>query len=256
MNKNDISLSNLVAIVDRLRGEGGCPWDREQTVESLKTFIIEESYEVLQAITEGSHANLKEELGDLLLQIVLISRIASENGWFSTADVIASISDKIVRRHPHVFGDYKASSSSEVISRWEKYKKDEGRNLLDGVPLSLPALLQALRVSEKVSRVGFDFEKIEDVLAKLDEELSEFKEAVRTKKPGEIESEIGDMLFTIANIARFLKINPEESLRKMVRRFIDRFTSIEKELKKSGMSFEAAGIKKMDELWEKAKKIS
>lgn len=252
MKKND-PFSHLVEVMDALRDEGGCPWDREQTSESLKLYLVEEAYEVLDAIDSGNIENLKEELGDLLIQILFHSRIAKEKGWFDIYDVAENVKNKLIQRHPHVFGDLKINSSKEVLKKWEIFKKNEGKTLLEGVPSTLPSLLMAYRVSEKVARVGFDWKNSYEVLEKIKEEFEELKEGVKNRNIEEIEEEVGDLFFSIVNICRFFNINPEETLRKMVKRFVDRFLKLEEELKEKGLKPEPATIEEMNEIWEKVK---
>ena len=252
-----MDLTELVKIMAALRGEKGCPWDREQTRESLKPFIVEEAYEVLEAIDEKNPAAIREELGDLLFQIVFQSRIAEEQGEFGISEVIASIAEKMVRRHPHVFGDMTCETSKEVLMNWEEHKKKEGKqraSILEGVPKELPALLRAHRLQARASRVGFDWERAEDVLAKLDEEVNEFKEAVRLKKKEEIGDELGDILFVIVNVSRFIGVNPEDALRKTISKFISRFRYIEMAAADSGRKLSDMTLAEMDALWDEAKK--
>ena len=254
--KNKQPLSLLHEITSILRSENGCAWDRQQTPLSLRQYLIEEAYELYDAIESGDTGHIKEELGDLLLQIYLHAQIASEKGLFSIDDVARSIVEKIIRRHPHVFGDEKAATADEVIHRWEKIKKNEktGReSLLDGVPRHLPALLKAYRIQQKVSRVGFDWERIEDVAAKLEEEVGELKKALKSPDRGQLMEEAGDILFSIANILRFLKINPEEALGKTNDKFIYRFKYIEKRAVELNKSLEDMSIDEMESLWAEAK---
>jgi len=252
-----MDLSELIKIMAALRGEKGCPWDREQTRDSLKPFIIEEAYEVLEAIDEGNPEAVKEELGDLLFQIVFQSRVAEENGEFGISDVIETIAKKMINRHPHVFGDTTCETPEEVIMNWEEHKKREGKqraSILEGVPKELPALLRAHRLQSRASRVGFDWDKAEDVLAKLDEEVAEFKDAVRRKEEGNIEDELGDILFMIVNISRFIGVNPEDALRKTISKFISRFRYIEMAAADRGKKLTDMSLAEMDALWDEAKK--
>ncbi|HYQ48125.1 MAG TPA: nucleoside triphosphate pyrophosphohydrolase [Thermodesulfovibrionales bacterium] len=252
-----MNLEELIRIMAELRGERGCPWDREQTRESLRPFIIEEAYEVIEAIDEGKPESIKEELGDLLFQIVFQSRIAEENGEFGIFDVIESIGKKMINRHPHVFGDAACSTSEEVIVNWEEHKKREGKqraSILEGVPKELPALLRAHRLQSRASRVGFDWERPEDVLVKLDEEVAEFKDAVNRKEKGDIEDELGDILFMIVNISRFIGVNPEDALRKTISKFISRFRYIEMAAADMGRKLGDLSLAEMDALWDEAKK--
>lgn len=252
-----MDLDKLIDIMSALRGEKGCPWDKEQTRESLKPFIVEEAYEVLEAIDENNTVAIKEELGDLLFQIVFQCQIAKERGEFDMSGVIEGIGKKMIARHPHVFGDADYKTSEEVLVHWEAQKKREGKqrdSILDGVPKTLPSLLRAHRVQDRASRVGFDWEKVEDVLPKLDEELTEFREALKRKKPDEIEDELGDIFFVLVNISRFVGINPEDALRKTISKFISRFRYIEMSAADAGKTLSDMTLAEMDALWEEAKK--
>jgi tetrapyrrole methylase family protein/MazG family protein len=252
-----MDLNELIEIMAALRSEKGCPWDREQTRESLKPFIVEEAYEVLEAIDEKNPEAIKEELGDLLFQIVFQCRIAEESGEFGMAEVIEKIGKKMIARHPHVFGDADYKTSEEVLVHWEAQKKREGKqreSILDGVPKTLPSLLRAHRLQDRASRVGFDWEKVEDVLPKLEEELSEFRTALKGEKQEEIEDELGDIFFVLVNISRFVGINPEDALRKTISKFISRFRYIEMAAADKGKSLSDMSLTEMDELWDEAKK--
>ncbi|HEX9898228.1 MAG TPA: nucleoside triphosphate pyrophosphohydrolase, partial [Candidatus Methylomirabilis sp.] len=252
-------LAELVEIMARLRGEGGCPWDREQTHESIKPYLIEETYEVLEAIDEQAPGKLREELGDLILQVVFHAQMAEEAGAFSIADVLATINDKLRRRHPHVFGDVKAETAQEVLFNWEQIKQAERRrekgqaSVLDGVPRDLPALLRAHRLQEKASRVGFDWAEAQAVLRKVEEELAELRAAMEGQAADRMEAEMGDLLFALVNLSRFIAVNPEEALRKTISRFIGRFRYIEEALAKGGRSLNQANLQEMDALWADAK---
>ncbi|MBI4572045.1 MAG: nucleoside triphosphate pyrophosphohydrolase [candidate division NC10 bacterium] len=253
------SFVELVEIMARLRGEGGCPWDREQTPETIKPYLIEETYEVLEAIDEQDPEKLKEELGDLMLQVVFHARMAEETGAFAIGDVLAAINDKLVRRHPHVFGDRKAETAQEVLFNWEQIKQTERRRekgqafLLDGVPREMPALLRAHRLQEKASRVGFDWKEAQAVFRKVEEELAELRAAMEGQEADRVEAELGDLLFALVNLSRFLAVNPEEALRKTIARFIARFRYIEEELARRGRSLRQATLEEMDALWAEAK---
>jgi tetrapyrrole methylase family protein/MazG family protein len=252
-----MDLNELIEIMAALRSEKGCPWDREQTRESLKPFIVEEAYEVLEAIDEKNPEAIKEELGDLLFQIVFQCRIAEERGEFGMAEVIEKIGKKMIARHPHVFGDADYKTAEEVLVHWEAQKKREGKqreSILDGVPKTLPSLLRAHRLQDRASRVGFDWEKVEDVLPKLEEELNEFRAALRRKKQEEIEDELGDIFFVLVNISRFVGINPEDALRKTISKFISRFRYVEMAAADKGKSLSDMSLTEMDELWDEAKK--
>ena len=252
------SFEQLVTIMRKLRAPGGCPWDAEQTHESLTRYLLEETYEVIEAIDEKSSEHLKEELGDLLLQPVFHAAIAEEAGSFTIYDVIGTLCDKLIRRHPHVFGTLEIKDSNQQVENWEKIKRSEKGNerpsALSGVPDHLPALLKAHKIGEKASRVGFDWEHADQVFAKVMEELHEFEEAWSGGNPGRMEDELGDLLFAIANLGRFLQLNPEEALRKTIIRFQKRFGYVEAELHRQGVAMQNATLEEMDELWEKAKR--
>jgi MazG family protein len=247
----------LVDVMKRLRGENGCPWDREQSHESLKPYLLEETYEVLESIDAGDDERLKEELGDLLLQIVFHSQIASEEKRFTIDDVARCIVSKLKRRHPHVFGEVQVRDSDEVLENWERIKKGEGkRSVLEGVPESLPALLKARRVQEKVRRVGFDWDGVEGPLNKVVEEIKELRTAVQKRKREEVEEEFGDILFSLVNVSRFLGIDAEEALRKSIRKFVKRFKSIEERVSRKGEKpLESHSIEELDKLWEESKDV-
>ena len=254
------SFDKLVEVMKKLHAPGGCPWDREQTHESLKPYLLEETYEALEAIDSGSDEHLREELGDVLMQVVFHAEIADREGRFTINDVIEGIVEKLVRRHPHVFGDVTVESSDEVLVNWEEIKRREkrekktGGSVLDGLPQSLPALIKARRIQEKVSRVGFDWERTEEVMLKVDEELQELKEASQAQDKAAIEEELGDLLFAIANLARFVSLCPEDALRKTIDKFQRRFQYIERELPKRGMKLGEASLEEMDKLWDEVKK--
>ena len=253
------SFDELVEIIKILQAPGGCPWDREQTHESLKPYFIEEVYEAIEAIDSGSDEHLKEELGDVLLQVVFHAEIASRDGRFDIEGIIRGIVDKLKRRHPHVFGKESVENSDEVIRNWEAIKRQEKRgkkedaSVLDGLPRSLPALIKARRIQEKVSRFGFDWDHTEEVMLKVDEELRELKEARSKNDTAAIEEELGDLLFAVANLARFVSVCPEDALRKTIEKFQRRFQYIERELPKKGLKLGDASLEEMDELWEKVK---
>jgi len=248
------SFEQLVEVIRRLRAPDGCPWDREQTLQSLKTYVVEEAYEVVQAVEKGDTEEHREELGDLMMQVVFQARIAEEEGRFSIADVASQQAEKLKSRHPHVFGDVKVKDSGEVLVRWEAQKLKEGRGVLSGLPASLPALMMALRMSEKVGHVGFDWPDTASVMSKLDEEVAELKVALAEGDMAAVEQELGDVLFTVANVARKAKINPEEALRKMLARFKARFDHIEARLTDEGKSVADTPMPALDVLWEEAKR--
>lgn len=249
----------LVDIMARLRGPDGCPWDREQTHKSLKPYLIEEAYEVLEAIDSGDHRELCEELGDVLLQIVFHAQLAREEGRFTVDDVAAAISEKLVRRHPHVFGDLTVDDAGQVLRNWEaiksREKEEKGRadSVLAGIPGGLPALLKARRIQERAAKVGFDWKRTEEVAVKVREEVEEFLQAQDQGDREKVEEELGDLLFALVNLARFLRICPEKALRKTIGKFQDRFSHIEAELEKQGRHPRDASLEEMDALWEQAK---
>ena len=251
-----MELQELLKIMEALRSDKGCPWDKEQTRESLKAFIVEEAYELIEAIDESDPEKIKEELGDLLFQIVFQCQIAKENNEFKVSDVIEKISKKMIARHPHVFGKADYKTADEVLLHWEEQKKLEGKmreSILEGIPKTLPSLLRAHRLQKRAAGVGFDWEKVEDVLKKLDEELKEFKEALKTKRQDEIEDELGDIFFMLVNISRFIGVNPEDALRKTISKFIHRFRYIEMNAAEQGKKLSDMTLNEMDSLWDESK---
>lgn len=254
------SVERLIETVARLRGPDGCPWDREQTLDSLKPHLIEESYELIDAIESGDIDHHREELGDVLLQVVLQSQLRSENGEFSFADVASDLEAKLIRRHPHVFGDAEASTASDVISRWEAIKAqekgaEERRSILAGMPRHLPSLQKAQRVQAKVSRVGFDWPEILPVLAKIDEELAETREAVDQGDAERVKEEIGDLLFAVVNLCRFQRIDSEEALNDAVEKFTRRFQSVEDRIHATGRTLSECTLEEMDAEWDTVKSL-
>jgi len=247
-------LSTLVDVIARLRGPDGCPWDRKQTHSSLRDCLLEECYEVLEALDEADAERLSVELGDLLLQVVIHCQIASEAGEFELGDVIKSINNKLIYRHPHVFGCVKVKDADEVLVNWEALKKKErpkDASILDGVPKSMPALAYSQEVQERVARVGFDWDVDEGVIDKLTEEVREFRDAENKEQK---ENEFGDLLFTLANIARRQDIDMESALRQANRRFYKRFTCMEELCRKRGLNFAELSFDEQNTLWEEAKK--
>jgi MazG family protein len=257
----------LVELQARLRASDGCPWDREQTHATLRTYLIEEAYEVLDALESGSDAKFAEELGDLLLQVVFHAQIATEQGRFTAADVIREIHEKMVRRHPHVFGEKRANDAAEVLKSWEQIKAEERKksgnppdsvepaeeSLLDGVPHSLPAVMQGFQLTRRAARIGFDWENAEGVLEKLAEESSELRGALEAKSAPKIEEEMGDLLFAAVNVARFLGIDPEITLKKANAKFITRFREMEEMARASGRKIADVPRAEMEALWDRAK---
>ena len=259
-------IQKLVDLVARLRGENGCPWDREQTRETLKPMLIEEAYEVLDALDGASPAELKEELGDLLFQVVFHAQIAQEKGEFRLADIIDRLHEKMVRRHPHVFGGADLRTADDVLRNWEDIKAaergtssasspDSGKSLLDGIPSRLPALHQAYQMTAKASRVGFDWPDLEAILEKLKEEAAETLEAHAAKDQSRLVDEAGDLLFVAVNVARFLGVDPETALRHSNRKFERRFRYLEAKIKGQGRELKEASLAEMDALWDEAKKL-
>lgn len=259
------AFARFVELIARLRAPGGCPWDREQTHRSLKPMTIEEAYEVLEAIDSGDDKHLAEELGDLLLQVVFHAAIAAEEGRFTIDDVVTAVADKMVRRHPHVFGDHKADTPGEVLRNWEALKSAERRaagkddhreaSMMDGVSKALPALMEAFQMTTKAGRVGFDWPSAAGVLAKLDEETEELKAEVSRASPDvrAVEEEVGDLLFAAVNAARILGVDPESALKAANRKFRRRFRYIEERLRERGRTPAESHLDEMDALWSEAK---
>jgi len=251
--------ARLVAIMARLRAPGGCPWDREQNFDTIKPYLLEETYEVMDAIDARDFAGLEDELGDLLLQAVFFAQMAAEEGRFDISGSLAAINNKLVRRHPHVFAEGDAKTSDDVKRRWDEIKAEEKpqrpKGLLAGVPRSLPALVEAEKIAGRAAGAGFDWANIEQVFDKLHEELAELDAARAAAKPEEIEDELGDLLFVVVNIARFLKVDPEQALRKTNAKFRGRFAHVEAGVEASGKTLPEAGIEEMERLWQEAKRL-
>ena len=252
----------LVGVMARLRGRDGCPWDREQTHASLKRYALEETYELLEAIDEGDDGAIRDELGDVLLQVLFHAQMASEDRRFAIEEVMADLRDKLVRRHPHVFGDERATDAGAVLRNWEKIKAQEkpaggaqGHSLFTSVPRAMPALARAQRIGDKASSIGFDWPDVEPVWRKVEEELQELKEAVGTGEPHRVEAELGDLLFSVVNLSRFLKVQSEDALTGTIERFQKRYGHIERELAARGKTVGEASFEEMDELWEQAKAL-
>lgn len=246
------NFEDLVEIVKILRKE--CPWDRKQTHQSIKDNLIEEAYEAVEAIDQNDLDELKKELGDLLLHVVFHSRMATETESFSINNVIYSIQEKLIRRHPHVFGDTKAGDEQEVAANWEAIKMKEGKeSVLDGLPAHLPALIKAQRMQEKAANVGFDWPEWRQVWEKLEEELSELKEVLEKKDIKKSEEEFGDLLFSLVNVGRFFNLNAEDSLRLTNSKFVKRFRYIEKQIQNAGRTMNEVSLEEMDVFWEEAK---
>ncbi|MGB5507803.1 nucleoside triphosphate pyrophosphohydrolase [Robiginitalea sp.] len=246
------AFDRLLTIMDELRAQ--CPWDKKQTMESLRHLTIEETYELGEAILEGDLEEVKKELGDLLLHIVFYAKIGSETNDFDMADVATDISEKLIRRHPHIYGDTRVTGEDEVKANWEKIKLSEGKkSVLEGVPQSLPALVKANRIQEKVAGVGFDWERPEQVLEKVKEEIGELERELDGGEPEKIESELGDVLFSLVNYSRFLGINPENALERTNKKFMNRFKYLEARAKEAGKSLSEMSLAEMDQFWEAAK---
>ena len=253
MDKKLKAFARLLTIMDELREQ--CPWDKKQTLESLRYLTIEEMYELSDAILEKDMDEIKKELGDLLLHIVFYSRIASETNDFNIEDVINSVCDKLVHRHPHIYGDVKVKDEVEVKKNWEKLKMKEGKkSVLEGVPKSLPAIVKAFRIQEKVRGIGFDWDNKTQVWGKVLEEIEELKVEVNKGDINRIESEFGDVLFALTNYSRFINVNPEDALERTNKRFIKRFQIMEKMITDKGLNLSEMNLSEMDVYWEKAKK--
>jgi len=264
MNNKHADIEKLTDLVARLRGDNGCPWDKEQTRETLKPMLIEEAYEVLDALDAKDPNELKDELGDLLFQVVFHAQIARERGEFDMAAIIDRSHEKMVRRHPHIFGDIDLKTSEDVLKNWEDIKAAEkgipsssrpesARSLLDGIPSKLPALHRAYQMTAKASRVGFDWSRLEDILLKMQEEAAELVEARERKDPQKIADEVGDLLFVVVNVARFLGVDPETALGNSNRKFDRRFRYVESAIKQQGRGLKDATLAEMDALWEESK---
>lgn len=252
MDPRLLAFSRLLQIMDELREQ--CPWDQKQTFETLRQLTIEETYEMADAITDKDYQSLEGELGDLFLHLVFYSKIGSEQGLFDVTSVLNKICDKLVYRHPHIYGDVKADDEATVKANWEKLKLKEGKkSVLEGVPASLPALVKATRIQEKVKGIGFEFEKAEDVWGKVQEELAELKVEIDSNT-AQVEQEFGDVLFSLVNYARFLNISPENALAKTNQKFIKRFQEMEQLLAKDGLLAQDQSLEKLDLYWERAKR--
>ena len=240
-----------------LRSDQGCPWDREQTLDSLKRFLVEEAYEVLDAIENGDRDKLREELGDLLLQIAFQSRICEEEGSFTFDDVAATIVEKLIRRHPHVFGDVDVEDAAEVLRNWDLIKREESegdegteRSAVDGVPRHLPALQRAYEIQKRAARQGFDWEAVDGVLEKIGEEVGEFRHAMRCQSAAAVREEVGDILFSLVNLSRFLEVEPEDALQQTTGKFIRRFRALEEAVHAQGRRLRDCSLEELDAVWE------
>ncbi len=256
--KEKYGFGDLLEIMARLRAENGCPWDREQTHKSLRIYMIEETYEVLEALDAGEKDKFCNELGDLLLQIVFHAQIAKENEDFDIEDVTTEVCRKLISRHPHIFGDVRADTADKVVENWEAIKKKEKRiesqtGVLKDVPSNLPALMRSYKVQQKAAQVGFDWDDIEDVFRKVDEEIQELRDVYKSKNVERITDELGDAFFALVNLSRFLKVQPELALGGTIKKFISRFEYIEQQSLKAGRRLEDMSLEEMDGLWNEAK---
>lgn len=250
---------SLVEVIAILRGENGCPWDREQTHESLKSTLLEETYETVEAIDSGDPSKLKEELGDLLLNVMLQAQIAAESQNFTVYDVIDTLKEKLIRRHPHVFGNVHVDNADDVVNNWEAIKSQEKgyedrKSVVDGIPNALPSLLRGQKIQKRVARVGFDWDNLADVIDKVDEELAEVKESLNEKDINAVENELGDLLFSVVNLCRYLDLQAEETLRKSNRKFINRFKRLEGVFEEEGKRLTDQSLAELDAVWEQVKK--
>ncbi len=248
-----VAFSRLVKIMDELREQ--CPWDKKQTIQTLRQLTIEETYELADAITENDYKAIKEEIGDLMLHMVFYARIGKEQGKFSLEEALNGICDKLVSRHPHIYGDVKVENEEDVKQNWEKLKLKEGKkSVLAGVPNSLPAMVKALRLQEKAKQVGFEWDNRDQVWEKVEEEIGELKQAIATDDQDKIEDEFGDVLFSLVNYARFLRIDPENALERTNKKFISRFTGMEELALKTGKPLAEMSLEEMDAIWNSIKK--
>ena len=258
MSETGNAFEKLVEVIARLRSESGCPWDRQQTHESLKENLLEETYEVIDAIESGEADELRAELGDLMMQIVFHAQLAHERGEFDIKGSVENITEKLVRRHPHVFGEAKVASAEEVLHRWDEIKSEEPGfekrvSILDGIPKTLPALARAMEISKRAARAGFEWPDLDAVIEKLKEEVCELDEEAHAGDRERIAQEIGDLLFTVVNLARWTGVDPEDALRTMTKRFAARFSEIEEAARASGRPLEEMTIQEMDAVWNRAK---
>jgi tetrapyrrole methylase family protein/MazG family protein len=260
MKKERYDYNDLLNIMTRLRAPNGCPWDREQDHKSLKRYLIEEAYEVLEAIDEENPSKLCDELGDLLLQVVFHAQIAKENGQFDVSDVVHGVSAKMVNRHRHVFGDEEAETSDDVMDIWEKVKKEEKglktqTQVLKEIPGNLPALMRSFKVQQKAAQVGFDWDDIKDAMQKVKEEFNELEQACKSENEANIEEELGDLLFAVVNVSRFLKVQPELALTATTNKFIRRFEYVEQSAAGQGKQLTDMSLSEMDAFWDESKKL-
>jgi tetrapyrrole methylase family protein / MazG family protein len=257
--KAEECLRRLMEIIVRLRSPSGCLWDRQQNDRDIARYLLEEAYEAVEAVEKGSAEDVREELGDLLFQIIFLAHLAEEKGEFDLAGVMTGVEEKMIRRHPHVFGNISVECINDIKDNWEVIKKTEGKTVSEygrrfaGITKALPALLRAQKITKEAARVGFDWEKTDDVLYKVEEELSELKDAIKTNHRDRIAEEMGDLLFSLVNLCRFLNLDAETTLRGTITKFSDRFSHIEEELLKAGKTPAEASLAEMDRLWEEAK---
>ena len=260
MNKQNVAKKfiELLEIVEKLRGPDGCPWDKEQTHASLLPYFLEEAYEVIESVEEKDWNTFEEELGDIILHVILQSQIAMEDKKFNMSDILKTVNEKLIRRHPHVFGDKKIDAAIEAKQNWElsKHKEKNRKSRLDGVPPTLPALTRAQRLQQKAAYAGFDWEQVDDIWSKLDEEIEELKSAHKNGNMDNVKEEIGDVIFSVVNLARYMDIPAEDMLRATNKKFISRFQKIEEVLEKKGKKPEDSTLKEMDEIWDMAKEES
>jgi tetrapyrrole methylase family protein / MazG family protein len=257
--QTEACFNRLLQTIQKLRSKDGCLWDRKQKKEDMAKYILEETYELIDAINSGSSDAIKEEMGDLLFKVFFLAHISDEAGEFKIPDIMKDVTEKMIRRHPHVFGNTEVKDIDEIKNNWDDIKRnlenrnEKGRGLFDNIPRSMPALMRAQKVTEAASKVGFDWAKTEDVLAKVEEELNEFKSSLAANDTKCIREEIGDLLFSLVNISRFVNVNAEESLTASLAKFIDRFSYIQKKLAEQGKDPAGASLKEMDALWNESK---
>lgn len=253
-NADQIAFQRLLTIMNELRVQ--CPWDRKQTIQTLRSLTIEETYELAEAITSQNWQNIKEELGDLMLHLVFYNKIASEQNQFTVSEMINGVCEKLISRHPHIYGDVKVNNEEDVKKNWEKLKLKEGKkSVLGGVPRTLPAMVKAMRLQDKARQVGFEWDHASQVWEKVKEEMTELEEAVASGVTDKMEDELGDLLFSVINFARFLQVDPENALERTNRKFMTRFNAIEEEAAKQGRQVHDLSLQEMDEIWNRVKKI-
>lgn len=255
---SESGIERLLGVVERLRGEDGCPWDREQTLDSLRQYLVEECYELVDAIDAGNVDEHLDELGDVLLQVVLQSEIRKEEKAFCFNDVANHLSEKLIRRHPHVFGDVIADTTEDVVRNWvaikaEEKQSNQRKSISDGIPRHLPSLHRAHKIQERASRVGFDWDNVGDVIAKVEEELDEVREALASGDAKHVKEELGDLLFSVVNLSRFEKVDPNAALDGATEKFVSRFSEVEKRIKASGCSIDVCTLEELNIIWDEVK---